>query len=294
MPHEHCPVFEYFGPANNCAVLLTCEHAGRRIPKELNGLGLPEEEVRRHIGWDIGAEGVCRELRNATGAALFIGRYSRLVVDLNRPEHSPECVIGRSDGTEIPGNIGLSENERLERVIRFHRPFHRKLAEIIEDLRPAAILPIHTFTPALKADRVRRPWHCSVLYMEAISMGRHFIEYLRSFNGLVVGENVPYQIDLESDYTVPIHGDGRDIPTVLLEIRQDLVEDERGQKRWALILGGHARQVLALESRRQASRFVKSGRRAPEQNLPASIPASNADISGGSNRIDTAPQFHMA
>ena len=40
------------------ALFMTCDHAGREIPKRLGDLGVPEAELRRHIAWDIGAEGV--------------------------------------------------------------------------------------------------------------------------------------------------------------------------------------------------------------------------------------------
>ncbi len=236
MPGDAGPVFEYLGPLNGSRILLTCEHAGRRIPSELNGLGLAEDEIQRHIGWDIGAEGVCRELRIATGSALFLGRYSRLVVDLNRPRQSSECVIECSDGTEIPGNLGLTEFARSQRIRKYHTPFHRKLHETIDVIRPSAIIPIHTFTPILRSDGKPRPWHCAVLYSQATTLGKNCIEFLSSIQGIVVGENTPYKIEPESDYTVPIHADRQNIPSVLIEIRQDLVSDSSGQRRWAAML----------------------------------------------------------
>ncbi|MDE0532296.1 MAG: N-formylglutamate amidohydrolase [Albidovulum sp.] len=244
MTSQRVPVFEYFEAKDNCSVLLTCEHAGRRIPPELNGLGLSKDEINRHIGWDIGAEAVCRELRAATGAALFIGRFSRLVVDLNRPANSPECVIGVSDGTEIPGNLGLSEREREDRIREFHRPFHEKLAEVVDETRPSAILPIHTFTPVLNSDGVKRPWHCAVLYLEAAALGKRCIRFLKSYDDILVGENIPYRIEPKRDFTVPVHGDRRGIPSVLMEIRQDLVESADGQRRWAKKLAEMMRACL--------------------------------------------------
>jgi len=42
--------------AGRSVFFLTCDHAGRAIPRRLDGLGLPEHETRRHIAWDIGVE----------------------------------------------------------------------------------------------------------------------------------------------------------------------------------------------------------------------------------------------
>jgi predicted N-formylglutamate amidohydrolase len=48
-----------------------------------------------------------------------------------------------------------------------------------------------------------------------------------------VGDNQPYAIEDASDYTLPIHGEARGIAHVGIEIRQDLIADEAGQKTWA-------------------------------------------------------------
>ena len=48
--------------AGRSVFFLTCDHAGRAIPRRLDGLGLPEHETRRHIAWDIGVRAVGRQL----------------------------------------------------------------------------------------------------------------------------------------------------------------------------------------------------------------------------------------
>src|SRR5438445_714459 len=93
---------------------LTCDHAGRRIPRVLGDLGLPESERMRHIGWDIGAAGVMRELSERLGAFAIGQIYSRLVIDCNRPLDSPTLIPKRSENTDIPGNHGLSAAQRAQ------------------------------------------------------------------------------------------------------------------------------------------------------------------------------------
>ena len=39
--------------------------------------------------------------------------------------------------------------------------------------------------------------------------------------GLCVGYNQPYDVDDAHDYTLPTHGEGRGIPHVMIELRQD-------------------------------------------------------------------------
>jgi hypothetical protein len=54
--------------------------------------------------------------------------------------------------------------------------------------------------------------------------------------GLVVGDNEPYSVTDASDYTIPVHGEQRQLPHVAIEIRQDLIADEAGQRHWAALL----------------------------------------------------------
>jgi predicted N-formylglutamate amidohydrolase len=63
---------------------LVCDHAGNRLPRSVGTLGLPESERRRHIAWDIGAEGVARLMATMLDAVLIAQPYSRLVIDCNR------------------------------------------------------------------------------------------------------------------------------------------------------------------------------------------------------------------
>jgi predicted N-formylglutamate amidohydrolase len=56
---------------------------------------------------------------------------------------------------------------------------------------------------------------------------------LRAEGGLVIGENEPYAVTDLTDYTVPVHGEGRGLPYVEIEIRQDLITEPNGQVIWA-------------------------------------------------------------
>ena len=61
------------------------------------------------------------------------------------------------------------------------------------------------------------------------------MELLYREEGLVVGDNEPYSVTDASDYTIPVHGEQRNLHHVALEIRQDLVTDEAGQRKWAAL-----------------------------------------------------------
>ncbi|HSE13295.1 MAG TPA: N-formylglutamate amidohydrolase, partial [Rudaea sp.] len=96
--------------------LLICDHASRRMPRALGNLGVPESELQRHVAWDIGAAGVASRLSAALDAFLIMQNYSRLVIDCNRPLDAPGSIVARSEATDIPGNIGVSETAAAMRA----------------------------------------------------------------------------------------------------------------------------------------------------------------------------------
>src|ERR1700736_4623243 len=87
--------------------LLTWDHYGRAIPRILGDLGLPAAELTRHIAWDIGIAGVADALSRDLDAHLIAQRYSRLVIDCNRPPQASGSIPRISEATTIPANEGL-------------------------------------------------------------------------------------------------------------------------------------------------------------------------------------------
>ena len=75
---------------------------------------------------------------------------------------------------------------------------------------------------------------------------------LKDEAGLVVGDNEPYSVTDASDYTIPVHGERRGLHHVAIELRQDLIADDKGQRAWggllARLLPQAYRQLLATEA----------------------------------------------
>src|SRR5215471_2221900 len=233
-PDEPSPVIME-NEAGSSAFFLTCDHAGRAIPRRLGRLGLPEHETARHIAWDIGIGAVGRQLSRLLDAALVLQNYSRLVIDCNRDPNVPSSIPEISETTAIPGNRGLGEAARAARVEAIFRPYHDTIAAGL-DRRTAAgrasvLVALHSFTPVFKG--VRRPWHAAVLYNRDARLAHPLFKLLSAEDGLVVGDNEPYRVSDLTDYTVPVHGERRGLPHVEIELRQDLITDPAGQKAWA-------------------------------------------------------------
>lgn len=229
---------------------LTCDHAGRRIPRSLGQLGLSPADLRRHIAWDIGAAALTIQLSALLQATAVLQRYSRLVIDCNRPLRSADSIASLSEQTLIPGNQNLGHDASTQRTREVFEPYHACLRAQLDARtqrgQPTLLIAMHSFTPVYLGQS--RPWHVGVLYHRDARLALALRNALRNEPDLVVGDNQPYSVSDETDYGVPEYGERRGLPHVELEIRQDLLEKPAGQREWA--------QRLARLMRPLAEAFV--------------------------------------
>jgi predicted N-formylglutamate amidohydrolase len=230
------PPVRLLRPAGGSEFLLTADHAGRAIPRRLGDLGLPAGELARHIAWDIGIAGVTERLSQALDAAAVLQVYSRLVIDCNRRPEWASAIPVVSEATAIPGNAHLGEDARAARRRAIFLPYHAAIAGLLDARagRPCVLVAMHSFTPVFKG--VARTVEVGVLYNAQAADTRlphRMLALLRAEGDLRVGDNEPYAITGQSDYTVPVHGEGRGLPHVEIELRQDLIGDAAGQAAWA-------------------------------------------------------------
>jgi predicted N-formylglutamate amidohydrolase len=222
-------------PDASSDLFLVCDHAGRRMPRRLGQLGVPDAEMERHIAYDIGAAAVAVRLADAFDATLIRSVYSRLVIDCNRDPAVPSSIPEISETTPIPGNVGLTDAQREARRVALFRPYHDAIAAAL-DVRaargqPTAFVAVHSFTPVYKD--VARPWHFGLLYNRDARLSVILRRRLLEEGDLVVGDNEPYFVNDLTDYSIPVHAERRALPYLELEIRQDLIANEAGQAEWA-------------------------------------------------------------
>ena len=212
--------------------VLVCEHAGNRLPGALGTLGLAASELQRHIAWDIGAGNVARMLSRLIDAPLVLQRYSRLAYDCNRPPESPNAMPEVSELTPIPGNRGLSPADRLRRVRDIYRPFHDGVAEVLDQRacngQRSIVVSIHSFTPVYKGKP--RAVELGILHDRDTSLSSKLI---KSFPNIDARLNEPYGPKDGVMHTLNFHAAARGLQHAMLEIRNDLIIQERGQDEWA-------------------------------------------------------------
>ena len=219
----------------DAGVILLCDHAGNALPSAYGTLGLPADQLNRHIAYDIGAAQVTQELAAALDVPAVMTRYSRLLIDPNRGRDDPTQIMRISDGAVIPGNRHLDNFERERRTRLYYDPYHRAIDRVIDACIASgtqpAILSIHSFTESWKL--VARPWHVGVLWDERDErLARPLLDRFYAEGDLIVGENEPYAGQLEGDCLWQ-HGTCRNLVNAIIEIRQDLIRDAQDQAQWA-------------------------------------------------------------
>lgn len=231
MPSDAC---EIIGADRNSRWLITCDHASNRVPPDISGgsLGLPAEDMQRHIALDVGAAGLARNLADRLGAAALLSTFSRLVIDPNRGEDDPTLVMRLYDGTLVPGNRHLDEAGIARRLTLLYRPYHDAYARLAARRSDTVICAVHSFTPRLRG-RQPRPWHVGVLHSHRDSRLAHaLIARLRAEPDLCIGDNEPYSGHLDGD-AIDRHALSQGRPNVLIELRNDLISESPGQIAWA-------------------------------------------------------------
>jgi predicted N-formylglutamate amidohydrolase len=251
------PPFRVVNPDGQAPVLLLCDHASRTVPRRLGNLGLADADLRRHIGWDIGAADVTERLACRLDAPAVLSGYSRLVIDCNRwPDH-PTAIPEVSDGIAVPGNKGLMERERRARLDACFTPYHdavkARLAAFAERGVTPAVLMIHSFTPQMNG--AQRPWHIGILWDNDPRIPVPLMRNLAADPMLVVGDNEPYSAREPAGYSIRVHAMSAGLPHALIEIRQDLIDTAGGAAEWAGILAKAVEPILAGTDLYCAMRF---------------------------------------
>ena len=241
---ETGPSFDIVNAQGRSPVVLICEHASNYIPSSFASLGLKESDLQRHIAWDIGAEGTSRLLSRLLDAPLILQRYSRLLYDCNRGPENPSAIPEVSETTEIPGNRNLSVEDKLWRINHIARPFHHAIEQFL-DTRAAKSMraipvSIHSFTKVYKGKE--RAVELGLLFDRDPWLANHLV---KSFPGVNTQLNEPYGPKDGVMHLMNLHASPRGLNHLMIEIRNDLIETERGQQQWAQRLSIPLQQAAA-------------------------------------------------
>lgn len=232
------PPFTVANAGGRGRALFVCDHASNRVPAALGTLGLAGDRLQEHIAWDIGAAAVADILSDRFDAPLVKSGYSRLVIDCNRNLTDETSIPEVSDGVAIPGNRDLGPAAAEARAFQLLTPYHTEIERLLDLERDPpchAFVSVHSFTPVF--DGRSRPWQVAALWNLDGRLALPFMAALAARGDVTVGDNQPYSARHNFGHTVRRHGELRDLPHLLVEIRQDLIADAQGVIRWAAIVG---------------------------------------------------------
>ncbi len=220
--------------------VFVCDHASNMLPQEFGTLGLPAADLDRHIAWDPGAAPVSLRMAEALDAVLIASRVSRLVIDCNRPLDAPDLISAVSETTTVPGNQSLSDAARARRIALAYDPFHAAIEDVVSARLAAGqetqLVSVHSFTPVYKG--VSRPWHIGIIHDEDRRLAAPLIAALSALSGVTVGVNEPYSPADRVYFTLERHARSRGLPCAMIEIRNDEISAQAGQRKWADLLTG--------------------------------------------------------
>lgn len=215
-------------------IVLVCEHASDFIPPALNDLGLTRHDRHSHATWDPGALAVASQMAQIMDATLVAGTVSRLVYDCNRPPEAPDAMPTRSERIEVPGNVGLDETQRAERVATYYLPFREALSSAIAACTRPVIVTVHSFTPLYHGHH--RTVEIGVLHDQDSRLADAMLAITSQHTTLNTQRNSPYGPDDGVTHTLREHALPRHYLNVMIEMRNDLVATQSQQSAMAKML----------------------------------------------------------
>ena len=235
-PGAHVPAVLTVNPGGRSAFVLVCDHASNRIPEPYGDLGLNRVQRLMHIAWDPGALAVALQVADLLDAPLVHSTVSRLVIDCNRAADAHDLCPKVSERTAVPGNASIGAEERARRLTAFHSPFHGAIDDVLNARKAAGhetiLVTVHSFTPIYKD--VPRPWPIGLIHATDPRFTAALRDALAADEpSLNIGWNEPYSALNGVTYTLEHHGDGRGLPSTMIEIRHDEILEPAGVALWA-------------------------------------------------------------
>jgi len=232
------PVVVVDNPDGSGPFVILCDHASNRIPQAFASIRFSPELLETHVGWDPGALGVARYLSDCLDAPLIWPNASRLLIDCNRPLDSGSLIVVETERDTVDANRDLSLEERKRRIDCIHAPYHAAIDACLQRRggQATALVAIHSFTPVFFGRA--RPWEIGIIFAEDRRLADCLIRELKSDASLTVGINEPYSPADQVYYTVERHAAPRGLPAAMIEIRNDEIASDEGQRRWAERLAG--------------------------------------------------------
>ncbi len=250
-------------------ILLTCEHASRRIPRKYGLLGLTRKQLQKAKDWnDVGSLEVMRGLEKKLGASYIYSNISRLVIDYNRRIdaknkyengfHScplkKELMIGNNGEDiliDIPKNVFSNKREfKQEEKKRFKKyviPYQSDGLKIIKRMlnfhQNGYLIMIHSFYP--KYNGYNRKEDIGVLFGNAKKSAGKIIGNLRKNSSLKIGSNKPWSLnDADKSIFHQVEEEMENIDLIVFDINNRHLQNKKDIKKIVNLITNSIREVI--------------------------------------------------
>ncbi len=211
-------------------VVFTCEHASAELPEPWTW---PEQDdwlLDTHWASDIGAALFTRRVAQLMNAPAVLSRFSRLLIDPNRPLDSDTLFRENAEGRMVYLNEMLLEVERERRINGFYLPYHAAVSAMVERSRGDTVFSIHTFTD--NYDGEARALEVGVLFDHDEEPAHRLVHHLQAA-GFHVAPNEPWSGKVGLAYSPVRHAQEFGRCALEIEARQDLIVEESFAERLA-------------------------------------------------------------
>lgn len=239
-PEFDADAVEWIAPTGDAVVGLTCEHASERVPSPFVWPDADQRLVGTHWAIDLGAADLTRELAKDLGAPAVLARFSRLLVDVNRPLESDTLFRTVADDVDIEFNKTISPDERVRRL-SYYRAYHQAVDWMTTQCAVPHLFAVHSFTPTYEG--TLREMEVAILFDHEDSLaGRLAAAFEKA--GFETRLNEPYSGKLGMMYSVSRAAEGR-ASALEIEVRQDLAQSPATRARVVSVIGDFYRSLAA-------------------------------------------------
>ncbi|MCG8420319.1 MAG: N-formylglutamate amidohydrolase [Proteobacteria bacterium] len=212
---------------------LTCEHASQRMPEPWSWSDRDKRLRDTHWAYDLGAREITTELARALEAPAVLARFSRLLIDANRPEDSDTLFLPAAEDDVIELNIDLDPADSKRRLDAYYRPYHQAVDRELARSHAEIVLAVHTFTPVYNGHE--RTMEIGVLFDREQALADELSRVLADA-GMRVAMNQPYSGKDGLIHSAEVHADGHDRRALEIEVRQDRATDPAFRARLVHVL----------------------------------------------------------
>jgi len=193
---------------------------------------------------DRGAEELCRFLSTHFKAKCILPKYSRMLINLNKPVNDKKLINYYCFGTLIPGNKNISSKEKRHRIADYYNPYHNKLAKEVQRIKKikSYYICVHTFFHIVNGIERKPDIGLLFKYKKDAGLCNQIKKALLDNSGYDVGVNQPFSAFRTAAYSMNKYGKSKNISCVEFEINDKHLRNTKSVRNMGKLL------CIALEA----------------------------------------------